>query len=116
MYLHAEHKSANLCTSYVLRAQVIPVKDKDWMDEKKTVSTLNGSQIIYITKPDKTSGYVPKMVPLTLGVGGFCGLCETISRVEITFNKKQFYPGDMASVHFEIDNSTSSRDVEYVEL
>lgn len=115
MYLHVEHKSANLCTSYVLRAQVIPVKDKDWMDEKKTISTLHGSQVIYITKPNKTAE-VPVMKPTTMGVGGFCGFCKSQSYVEITFNKKQFYPGETASVHIEFDNSTSSRDVEYVQL
>ena len=116
MYLHAKYKSANLCTSYVLRAQVIPVKDKDWMDENKTISTLNGSQVIYITKPNKTKEVPQKMIPTTCGVGGFCGLRKTVAHVEVTFNKKQFYPGETASAHVVIDNATSSRDVEFVEL
>ena len=56
------------------------------------------------------------MIPTTCGVGGFCGLCKTVAHVEVTFNKKQFYPGETASAHVVIDNSTSSREVEFVEL
>ena len=35
-------KFAHLSITYLLRAQVVPIHAKDWMDEKCTISTLNG--------------------------------------------------------------------------
>ena len=51
MYLSTDKESAQLVISYLLRAQVAPIDEKDWMDDKCTVSTFKGERMIFVTKP-----------------------------------------------------------------
>ena len=89
MYLSSDKESAQLSINYLLRAQVVPVDDIDWMDSKCTISTFNGSRMIFVTKPQHQAvDPDQKKKTLKADVGGCCGCFTTHSESKITFDKK----------------------------
>ena len=89
MYLYADEESAELSINYVLRVQMAPTDDNEWMDERKTVSSFSAARMIYVTKakqPDVDPDQ--KVGNLDARVGGCLGCFTTPSNFKVTFDKK----------------------------
>jgi len=100
-----------ISTRYILRAQVTPLEESDWGNEKQTISSFHGDTNLLVFKPTVQTPEVNLARSIVSYAGGFCCCFNSPSTTKILLEKDQFYPGEEVRLRLVCDNSQCSADV-----